>query len=57
MSLIAAIVGDRIAIYHDDWDDMCITTKKKLLLNIVLPVYFRCPTSGRGLTDGYKKLK
>ena len=55
--LIAAIVVDIIAIYNDDWDDMCITTKKKLLLNIILPFYFVGPTIGRALTDWYKKLK
>ena len=57
MSLIAAIIVDIIAIYHDDWDDMCITTKKKLLLNIILPFYFMWPTIGIVLTDWYKKLK
>ena len=57
MSLIAAIIVDIIAIYHDDWDDMCITTKKKLLLNIVLPFYFMWPTIGRALTGWCKKLK
>ena len=57
MSLIAAIIVDIIAIYHDDWDDMCITTKKKLLLNIVLPFYFMWPTIGRVFKMWYKKLK
>jgi len=57
MSLIAAIIVDIIAIYHDDWDDMCITTKKKLLLNIVLPFYFVWPTIGRVFKMWYKRLK
>ena len=57
MSLIAAIIVDIIAIYHDDLDDMCIPTKKKLLLNIVLPFYFMWPTIGRALTGWCKKLK
>jgi len=57
ISLIAAIMVDLMAIYHDEWDDMCITTKKKLLLNIILPFYFMWPTIGRVLTDWYKKLK
>ena len=57
MSLIAAIIVDIIAIYHDDLDDMCIPTKKKLLLNIILPFYFMWPTIGRVLTGWYKKLK
>ena len=57
MSLIAAIIVDIIAIYNDEWDEMCITTKKKLLLNIVLPFYFIWTTIGRVLTDWYKKQK
>ena len=56
-SLIAAIVVDIIAIYNDEWDDMCITTKKKLLLNVVLPFYFMWPTIGRLFKMWYKKLK
>ena len=55
--LISAIMVDIIAIYNDDWDDMCITTKKKLLLNVVLPFYFMWPTIGRLFKMWYKKLK
>jgi len=57
MSLIAAIMVDIIAIHRNELDDMCITTKKKLLLNIIIPFYFMWPTIGRVLTDWYKKLK
>ena len=57
ISLIAAIIIDILAICNDEWDDMCITTKKKLLLNIILPFYFMWPTINRVLTDWYKKLK
>ena len=56
MSLIAAIMVDIIAIHRNELDDMCITTKKKLLLNIIIPFYFMWPTIGRVLTDWYKKL-
>lgn len=56
MSLIAAIIVDIIAIYHDDWDDMCITTRKKLLLNVVLPFYFLWPTIGRVFKMWYNRL-
>lgn len=56
MSLIAAIMVDIIAIYHDDWDDMCITTRKKLLLNVVLPFYFLWPTIGRVFKMWYNRL-
>ena len=57
MFLISAIVADIAAIYRNDLDDMYITTKKKLLLNIVLPFYFLWPIIGRVLTDWHKKLR
>ena len=57
ISLIAAIMVDLMAIYHDEWDDMCITTKKKLLLNIILPFYFMWPTIGRVFKMWYNRLK
>ena len=57
MFLISAIVADIAAIHRNDLDDMYITTKKKLLLNIVLPFYFLWPIIGRVLTDWHKKLK
>ena len=56
ISLIAAIIIDILAVFEDEWDDMCITTKKKLLLNIVLPFYFLWPTIGRVFKMWYNRL-
>ena len=56
ISLIAAIIIDILAVLEDEWDDMCITTKKKLLLNVVLPFYFMWPTIGRLFKMWYNRL-
>ena len=56
ISLIAAIIIDILAVFEDEWDDMCITTKKKLLLNIILPFYFTWPTIGRVFKMWYNRL-
>jgi len=56
ISLIAAIIIDILAICNDEWDDMCITTKKKLLLNTILPFYFMWPIIGRVFKMWYNRL-